>query len=140
MIWVLIGISLYVLAGILVVCCYRASLYMEVASQAFKDRRTPKFKQALIVIYILSVFIWPFVLTGLKDNKNRWSYIYDDISFRFRSVSRDRGEELGVSELSTIAHKFLRVYEQFGAKMYKSHLEYELKKYREDGLREDYSK
>ena len=42
--------------------------------------------------------------------------------------------------LNTIAMKFFKVYEEFGEDFMKEHLEYELKKYKNEGLRPEYQR
>ena len=64
--------------------------------------------------------------------------IYTLICFSFRKASLDRQERIHANNLNTIAMKFFKVYEEFGEDFMKEHLEYELQKYKNEGLRTEY--
>ena len=66
--------------------------------------------------------------------------IYKLICSSFREQSKIRNEHIKANCLNTIALKFFNVYEQFGEDFMKEHLEYELKKYANEGLRPEYKK
>ncbi len=56
----------------------------------------------------------------------------------FKQTAEQRNEQIQAGYLFAIAMKFFSVYEQLGEKFYQEHLEYELNKYLNEGLREDY--
>jgi len=56
----------------------------------------------------------------------------------FKEVAKQRDEHIQAGYLIAVAMKFFSVYEQFGQEFYNEHLEYELNKYLNEGLREDY--
>lgn len=64
--------------------------------------------------------------------------IYTLIADAFRKAAEERSEFIPAEIINRIALKFMRVNEQFGQKMLFEHLEYEINKYRNEGLREDY--
>lgn len=66
--------------------------------------------------------------------------IYQLICSSFRNASNKRNERIPADNLNTIAMKFFNVYEQFGEDFMKEHLEFELEKYRKEGLRPEYQK
>ena len=66
--------------------------------------------------------------------------VYRRIGTSFRAVASERGEHLPANALHFIVHKFLQVQEGHGQKMFDEHLDYELRKYRSEGLRPDYAK
>jgi hypothetical protein len=66
--------------------------------------------------------------------------IYKLICSSFREQSEIRNEPIKANCLNTIALKFFNVYEQFGEDFMKKHLEYELKKYANEGLRTEYKR
>ena len=66
--------------------------------------------------------------------------IYTLICSSFRKASSEKQERIPANNLNTIAMKFFKVYEEFGEDFMKEHLEYELKKYANEGLRTDYQK
>ena len=66
--------------------------------------------------------------------------IYTLICSSFRKASSDKQERIPANNLNTIAMKFFKVYEEFGEDFMQEHLEYELKKYANEGLRTDYQK
>ena len=66
--------------------------------------------------------------------------IYRLICSSFREQSKLRNEHIKANCLNTIALKFFNVYEEFGEDFMKEHLEYELKKYKNEGLRPEYQR
>ncbi len=66
--------------------------------------------------------------------------IYTLICSSFRKVGLEKQERIPVNNLNTIAMKFFKVYEEFGEDFMQEHLEYELKKYANEGLRPEYQK
>jgi hypothetical protein len=66
--------------------------------------------------------------------------IYTLICSSFRKASSEKQERIPANNLNTIAMKFFKVYEEFGEDFMQEHLEYELKKYANEGLRTDYQK
>ena len=138
MIWIASIVSLYLFIGIITIVWQRKILTMEITGKYYKSKDSPKFQLALTIILTLGVTIWPSILTSKNRKMHRGMYMMEDVSAKFSSVSRDRGETLNPRELSLITSKFIKLYETFGLKMYEEHMKYELDKYREEGLREDY--
>ncbi len=138
MTWVITLSSLYVLIGLTIVTLQRKQLLMELTGECYSSKGSLRFKLFLTIMHILAVLVWPIVLRRKNRKRNQRLYVMRDVAARFTSVSRDRREELEEIELSLITCKFITVYESLGLKMYEEHLEYELVKYREEGLREDY--
>lgn len=66
--------------------------------------------------------------------------IYTLICSSFRKASSAKKEHIPANNLNTIAMKFFKVYEEFGEDFMKDHLEYELKKYANEGLRPEYQR
>ena len=66
--------------------------------------------------------------------------IYTLICTSFRKASSEKQERIPADNLNTIAMKFFKVYEDFGEDFMQEHLEYELKKYANEGLRPEYKK
>jgi hypothetical protein len=66
--------------------------------------------------------------------------IYTLICSSFRKASTEKQERIPANNLNTIAMKFFKVYEDFGEDFMQEHLEYELKKYANEGLRPEYQK
>ena len=66
--------------------------------------------------------------------------IYTLICSSFRKASSEKQERIPANNLNTIAMKFFKVYEEFGEDFMKEHLEYELKKYKNEGLRPEYQR
>lgn len=130
------GLSLYILIGLIIIVWQGRELVMEITGTFYSAKGSPRLKVAIVITLTLGVFIWPSVLR--REEKSHRLYIVRDVSERFSSVSRDRGEVLEGIVLSLLTSKFIRVYEEFGLKMYEEHMKYELEKFREEGLREDY--
>ena len=66
--------------------------------------------------------------------------IYTLICSSFRKASSEKQERIPANNLNTIAMKFFKVYEEFGEDFMQEHLEYELKKYANEGLRPEYQR
>lgn len=64
--------------------------------------------------------------------------ISQDVMGKFKKTAEERGERIPGKTLLAISAKFMNVYEKFGEEMYQCHLEYELEKYKNDGLRHEY--
>ena len=64
--------------------------------------------------------------------------IYTLICTSFRKASLERNEHIPANSLNVIALKFMKLYEDLGEEFMNEHLEYELKKYSLEGLREEY--
>jgi hypothetical protein len=64
--------------------------------------------------------------------------IYKKVLTAFRQASDQRGERLPAGTMNFIAWKFFQVNEMMGPDMLDSHLEYEVQKYIQEGLRPDY--
>lgn len=75
-----------------------------------------------------------------KTSDEKVIEIYQLICSSFRDTSNKRNERIPADNLNTIAMKFFNVYEQFGEDFMKEHLEFELEKYRKEGLRPEYQK
>lgn len=75
-----------------------------------------------------------------KTSDEKVIVIYQLICSSFRNSSNKRNERIPADNLNTIAMKFFNVYEEFGENFMKEHLEFELEKYRKEGLRPEYQK
>jgi len=75
-----------------------------------------------------------------KTSDEKVIEIYQLICSSFRDASNKRNESIPADNLNTIAMKFFNVYEQFGEDFMKEHLDFELEKYRKEGLRPEYQK
>jgi hypothetical protein len=64
--------------------------------------------------------------------------ISQEVMTAFKQAAESKGETIPGGFLITIAMKFFIVYETYGDKLYYEHLDYELKKYIHEGLRDDY--
>lgn len=64
--------------------------------------------------------------------------MYKKVGTAFRAVAEKRGERLPAGTMNYIVLKFFQVRELLGAAMVDQHLDYEIKKYQEEGLRQDY--
>ena len=65
--------------------------------------------------------------------------IYRQVGCAFRAAGKERGEFVESAVINTIVLKFLEVYRTAGAKFFEDHLQYEIQKYKREGLRPDYS-
>lgn len=75
-----------------------------------------------------------------KTSDEKVIEIYQLICSSFRDASNKKNDRIPVDNLNTIVMKFFNVYEQFGEDFMKDHLEFELEKYRKEGLRPEYQK
>lgn len=66
--------------------------------------------------------------------------IYQRVMEAFQSAAKARGERIPATILNNIVLYFLQSYQMFGEVRCESHLQYEIAKYTEDGLREDYKR
>ena len=64
--------------------------------------------------------------------------ISQEVMTAFKEAGEQKGEHIAGGYLMTIAMKFFAVYEEFGENFYYEHLNYEINKYLNEGLREDY--
>lgn len=65
--------------------------------------------------------------------------VYRQVGCAFREVGKERGEFIESGVINVIVLKFLELYRTAGAEFFAAHLEYEIEKYRREGLRPDYS-
>lgn len=75
-----------------------------------------------------------------KTSDEKVIEIYQLICSSFRDTSNKKNDRIPADNLNTIVMKFFNVYEQFGEDFMKDHLEFELEKYRKEGLRPEYQK
>ena len=73
---------------------------------------------------------------GLPDKTVK--RISQEVMGKFKKTAEERGERIPGKTLLAISSKFMNVYEKFGEEMYQSHLTYELEKYKNEGLRDEY--
>ncbi|MBN8571317.1 MAG: hypothetical protein J0M18_16975 [Ignavibacteria bacterium] len=66
--------------------------------------------------------------------------IYRKVLIAFKAEASQRGERIPAVNLNSIALKFMQVYEMSGEEFFNEHLEYEIIKYHNEGLREDYKR
>lgn len=66
--------------------------------------------------------------------------ISQEVMTAFKEAAEQKGENIPGGYLMTIAMKFFAVYEMGGEKFYYEHLNYEIHKYLNEGLREDYKR
>lgn len=64
---------------------------------------------------------------------------YRQVGCAFREVGRERGEFIESGVINAIVLKFLELYRTLGADFFGEHLQYEIQKYKREGLRADYS-
>ena len=64
--------------------------------------------------------------------------IYKQVHSSFREAAKRKGEYLSAGILNRITLKFYQVYELGGDEQLKSHLDYEIGRYLQFGLREEY--
>lgn len=64
--------------------------------------------------------------------------ISQEVMTAFKEAGEQKGEHIPGGYLMTIAMKFFAVYEMSGEEFYYEHLNYEVNKYINEGLREDY--
>lgn len=65
--------------------------------------------------------------------------VYTQVLNAFNSAAKIRDERIPAVKLNFIALKFFQVYEMMGEEGMNSHLEYEVEKYLEEGLRAEYN-
>lgn len=73
-----------------------------------------------------------------KTSDQKIMEIYQQVGSAFTEASNQRKEHLPAGQLNTIVFKFFQVYEMMGDKMFYEHLKYEVDKYIQEGLRQDY--
>lgn len=73
-----------------------------------------------------------------KTSDARIVEIYQIVTSNFRRVARERGEQLPATYTNYIAFYFMQINESRGPEFFSEHLEYELAKYRKEGLRATY--
>ncbi len=64
--------------------------------------------------------------------------IYQRVLEAFQTAARARGERIPATILNYIVLYFLQNYQTFGDARFESHLQYEIVKYSQEGLRDDY--
>lgn len=64
---------------------------------------------------------------------------YRQVGSAFRNVGQERGEFIESGVINAIVLKFLELYRTMGADFFDEHLQYEIQKYRTEGLRAGYS-
>lgn len=74
-----------------------------------------------------------------KTSDKKIIEIYTQVLNAFTSASKIRAERIPAVKLNFIALKFFQVYEMMGEEGMNSHLGYEVEKYLEEGLREEYN-
>ena len=73
-----------------------------------------------------------------KTSDQKIVKIYGLVGSNFRQVASIRGEDIPAKNLNSIVFKFIQVHEQFGEGFFLENLKYELEKYQQEGLRQDY--
>lgn len=79
-----------------------------------------------------------------KNTTAEWEYkeehgdLLKTVLKEFASIAEERGEEISGRALKEIGIKFLALYQMSGPDFTKEHLRYELQRYRQHGLREEY--
>lgn len=66
--------------------------------------------------------------------------VFTRVTSRFVEVAYQRGEKIPGAYLRTLALYFFQAYEQNMGSVFEEHLQFELRRYREQGLRDDYKK
>ena len=74
-----------------------------------------------------------------KTSDKKIIEIYTQVLNAFTSASKVKDERIPAVNLNFIALKFFQVYEMMGEEGMNSHLEYEVEKYLEEGLRAEYN-
>jgi len=75
-----------------------------------------------------------------KTSDQKIIEIYQKVGSSFHEASKERNEHIPAGNINTIVLKFLQVYELMGETMFYEHLKYEVNKYLQEGLREDYKR
>lgn len=65
--------------------------------------------------------------------------VYRRVGLAFREMGKERCEFIESGVINVIVLKFLELYRTLGADFFDEHLQYEIQKYRREGLRPDYS-
>ncbi|WP_026978642.1 hypothetical protein [Flavobacterium tegetincola] len=73
-----------------------------------------------------------------KTSDQKIIEIYQRVGSAFREASKQRNEHIPAGYLNTIVLKYFQVYEMMGDMMLDENLKYEVDKYIQEGLREDY--
>lgn len=73
-----------------------------------------------------------------KTSDQKIIEIYQQVGSAFREASKERNEYLPAGYMNTIVFNFFQVYEMMGDTMFYEHLKYEVDKYINEGLRDDY--
>jgi len=133
-------LGIYLLLGIIYLLWDHKRLIIALKGETYGND-PQKIRLFICVTFIVTVLVWPLYLikssrSTIKGSQRR--YIIKHSSDMFKAIAKEKGEELDGCALMIITSKFVKVYEQFGLKMYEEHLRYELEQYREEGLREDY--
>jgi hypothetical protein len=75
-----------------------------------------------------------------KTSDQKIIEIYQKVGSAFKKASEQRNEHIHAGYINTIVLKFFQVYEMVGDTYLDEHLKYEVDKYLQHGLREDYKK
>lgn len=75
-----------------------------------------------------------------KTSDQKIIEIYNKVFSAFREAGKQRGEHIPASYLNFIVIKFYNIYEMAGEEFLDEHLEYEINRYLNRGLRSDYKK
>ena len=67
-------------------------------------------------------------------------HIAQEVMTTFKNAAQEKGETIPGGYLLTIAMKFISLFAITGEQFYQEHLNYEIKKYLNEGLREDYKR
>lgn len=73
-----------------------------------------------------------------KTSDQKIIEIYQIVGSAFREASNQRNEHIPAGYLNNIVLKFFQVYEMMGDMLFEEHLKYEVDKYIQEGLRQDY--
>lgn len=73
-----------------------------------------------------------------KTSDQKIIEIYQRVGAAFRQEAENRGERIPAGNLNAIAFHFVQVYELAGDKFLDEHLIYEIDKYHNEGLRQNY--
>lgn len=75
-----------------------------------------------------------------KTTDEKIVQIYSRVGTAFNEAAKQRNERIPALHLNSIVFKFLQVYETLGENFMEDHLHYEIKKYLNEGLRDDYKR
>ncbi|BHH84329.1 hypothetical protein [Desulforhopalus sp. 52FAK] len=96
------------------------------------------------IVVVFAMLFWPALLLSESETDMETTTYYKDrdiileVTDAFKSVAEYRKEHINQDSLKYISAKFIKVYGMLGEQVYKEHLKYELDKYYEEGLREEY--